>query len=392
MKKLLNRNYPNLNYYHKNLLIFKIHLKKNMVEKIDDNDGNFDIEKTSRKLASIQIISNLEKHLNAEKLLIATILGWNVVCNISDNFKIGSKVVYFEIDSLLPSDKKYCEFMKDKKFHVKTVKLRGELSQGLALPLTILEEHNLSSNPDDYQEGQNLTELLGVTKYENDADEKMPNPNSGNGKKVGSFPDHYGFAKTDEPRIQSSPKILENFKGKPFYATLKYDGTSTTYCYDINKDEMFILSRNMRRPYDKSDVYSKIYDIYNIESILKSEKGKYAIQGETYGPSIQKNLLEVKELQFAVFNVFDMEEKKYLDLKDALAFCSKHKLPFVDIILKGDSFNLSIEELKKLSKGNYKNTKNPREGLVFRLMDSWNDKMIRSSFKIINDDYLLNKK
>lgn len=354
------------------------------IEKIDD----VQIEKTSRKLASIQIITDLIKHTNAEKLMIATILGWNVVCNISDNFKIGSKVVYFEIDTLLPCDKKFSEFMKDKKYRVKTVKLRGELSQGLALPLSILEEFNLSSKPEDYEEGQNLTDLLGVTKYENDSDENMPNSSN----KASAFPTHFGFAKTDEPRIQSSPKILENFKGKAFYATLKYDGTSTTFCYDANISEVYILSRNMKRPYDKSDVYSQIYDKFNIESILKSEKGKYAIQGETYGPSIQRNLLEVKELQFAVFNVFDMEEKKYLDLKHCLDFCTKHQLPFVDIILKGDSFNLNLDELKKLSKGNYKNTKNPREGLVFRLLDNWNDKGERNSFKIINDDYLLNKK
>ena len=358
-----------------------------MVEKDMTND-----EKSSRKLASIQIISELKEHSNADKLLIATVLGWNVVCGKSDGLIVGDKVIYFEIDSLLPSDKIWSAFMKDKKFRIKTVKLRGELSQGLLMPLKILEEYNISIKPEDYTEGQDMTQILQIVKYENDADEEV-SPNNKNKIKINSFPSQYGFEKTDEPRIQSSPGLLKEFKDKAFYATLKYDGTSCTYFVDKDKDEFYICSRNQIRGYDKSECYTKTADKYNIKEILIKNSCKYAIQGETYGPSIQKNPLEVKEICFAVFNIYDYQDKKYLDYDALCAFCKENSLPMVEVIVEGDNFNYSLSELKELSKGNYKNTKNPREGLVFRLKSNWNDLVFkRFSFKIINDDYLLNKK
>ena len=103
--------------------------------------------KTIRKLASIQLVKSIKPHSNADKLSLAEILGWQVVIK-NEEFQIGEKVVYFEIDSILP-EKEWSEFLREKKFRVKTIKLRGQISQGLILPINILADDK-SVNEIDY--------------------------------------------------------------------------------------------------------------------------------------------------------------------------------------------------------------------------------------------------
>jgi len=102
--------------------------------------------------------------------------------------------------------------------------------------------------------------------------------------------------------------------------------------------------------------------------------------------------LEEKEVKLAIFNAKDLSTNKYLDFDELETLCKKMDLPMVQVIEKGDCFNYSVSELKNVSKGMYPNTKNPREGLVFRLSKDWHTDNKRHSFKIINDDFLLNHK
>ena len=348
-------------------------------------------EEVGRKLASVQIIKSIIKHPNADKLSIASVLGWKVIIQL-DQFKEGEKVIYFEIDSLLPQ-KEWSEGFKIRKYKVKTIQLRGELSQGLIMPISILQEHkneegkSYSINQDDYKEGDDLTKILGVTKYDDDSD-------LDGGNKEKAFPTQFGFFKTDEDRIQSTPKYIELFKNKPFYATMKYDGTSATYFYDMKTSIFYILSRNQIRS-DPTDEYSRIAEKLKLKELLAKQEGRYAIQGEIYGVGIQKNPLNLKTIEFVVFSVFDIETQKYLDFKHLVDYCKESNLKMVDVILEGDYFNYSIDELKQVSKGNYPNTTNPREGLVFRAKENWHDNLNNSnprlSFKIINDDFLIHK-
>jgi RNA ligase (TIGR02306 family) len=331
-----------------------------------------------RKLASIQVVSDIKIHLNADRLALAKVLGWQVVIQ-KEEFKIGQKVVYFEIDSLLP-EKPWSEFMRARQFRVKTVKLRGEISQGLILPLKILGD---DANENDFEIGQNLTELIGVNKYEDDADHKSETEG-----KTSNFPSHL-VEKTDEPRIQSIPYMIEKFMGQSYYASLKYDGTSATYLIDPNNKETFyICSRNLTKEYVPGELYSRIADEFKIKENLLKNDCRYAIQGEIYGPKISKNYHQAKKTSFAVFNIKDLIENRFLDMQELVDTCKKLNLPMVEIVEKSESFNYSLEELKNLSKGNYPGTKNPREGLVFRLQNEWN-KDYRLSFKIINDDFLV---
>jgi len=344
-----------------------------------------------RKLASVQLIDEIKYHSNADSLELAIIGGWQVVIRKDDGFKAGDKIIYFEIDSLLPKEKEWAKPFEKNKFRIKTIKLRKELSQGLILPLSILGKDVDFSK---FEVGKDLTKDLDVTKYENDSEE----PYNGGKNKVSGFPSHFGIEKTDEPRIQSNVKYLEIFKGQPYYASLKYDGTSSTFFVDpMKKNEFYICSRNQRVTSDDTDltcVYSQAATKFNLKEKLTSLGCKYAIQGEIYGPKIQNNLLKKKDLCLSVFSIFDFDTQKFVDMQELIDICQKLDLQMVEIIEKGDSFNYNMHQLKEKSKGLYEGTTNFREGLVFRLQKNWHDhdKSSRCSFKIINDDFLLDKK
>ena len=108
-------------------------------------------EQRMRHLASIQKILNINPIEGADKIEQARVKGWNLVVGKGE-FKENDLCVFFEIDSILP-DKPEFDFMKNKKFRVKTIRLKGVISQGLALPLSILPEGN-------YKEDDDVTEIL----------------------------------------------------------------------------------------------------------------------------------------------------------------------------------------------------------------------------------------
>ena len=113
------------------------------------------------KLASIEIIADIAPHPNADALDVAKILGWQTIVK-KGQFKVGDKVVFIVIDTILP-DAPWSEFLKkgDSKIRLKTIKLRGQYSQGLTLPISVLEEHAQS-----WQVGADVGGLLGIKKYE----------------------------------------------------------------------------------------------------------------------------------------------------------------------------------------------------------------------------------
>lgn len=197
-----------------------------------------------RKLAHIEKIEWIRPIERADKIEVCGVLGWECVIAKKDNFKVGDTIIYVEIDSVMPERPEF-EFLRERKFRVRTIKLRGQVSQGLVLPLSLLDK-----NTKVVLEGD-VTEILGITKYLSPSEreelfqqEKKISNTKNKLKKFmlryswfrrlflsktqkKGFP--YWVSKTDEERIQNIPYVLEQFKDKEVYVTEKIDYQSVTF-------------------------------------------------------------------------------------------------------------------------------------------------------------------
>lgn len=340
-----------------------------------------------RKLASVQKITNLSPLGAKNQDELATVLGWKVIVP-ANQYKIGEKIIYFEIDSILPANKKWTRKMKPKNLHIKTVSRYNEISQGYIMKLdTLLKAENfpnLKMNIDDLEEGFDLTEILEIKKFDENSEE---------GKKEleKKFPSEL-IEKSDEIRLQSNLNYIELFEGKEFYSTLKYDGSSATYLIEPNTNKFRVCSRNMGLNENDKNIYNDIAVKYDIKNKLLKYDGKYAIQGEVYGPKVNGNPLKVPELKIAIFTIKNIKDNIYLGFDEMIKLCKEMEIPFVEVIEEGIFNYKTVEQLLEKSKGNYPGTDGPREGIVYRLKNDWNKDNKRLSFKVINDDYLIKSK
>lgn len=335
-----------------------------------------------RKLASIQKIVNIEPIKGADFIEKATILGWECVVK-KGQFKIGDLCIYIETDSILPRAY-WNEFLfksddNKKDIRLKTCRLKNQISQGLVLPVTILP------NSVDIKVGIEVTNTLGITKYEPYIPAQLA------GQVKGTFPSF--IPKTDETRIQAEPQVLERHKDKAFYVTEKLDGSSmTVYLYN---NEFGVCSRRMDLKETENNAFWKAARELKIEERMR-ECGYegYALQGELHGMGIQKNKYQMPDVQFRVFNVYNIQSGEYLDLLGMLSFCNTLGLETVPILETDIRLNHTVADLVEISKGvSALNGKVKREGLVWRPLIEERDKDLgRLSFKIINPEFLLQHK
>lgn len=326
-------------------------------------------------LATIQIIKDIQPIPNADSIEVATVLGWKVVVKKGE-FKIGDKIIYCEIDSWIPNNiapflskgqppKEYNGILGER---LRTVKLRGQISQGLILPLSILPNK-------EYNEGEDVTKELGILKW------IKPVPINMRGLVKGDFPSF--VPKTDEIRIQSKPELLKEIKGKDIYITQKVDGTSATYY--IKDGNFGVCSRNLELK-DGDNIYWKIAKEYDLENKLRALNRNIALQGEIAGPGIQKNPMKLKELDIFFFNIFDIDNYQYYDYIKMKSIIDQLELKMVPLIAIHYALQVewTIDNLLKMAEIEYE----PGvigEGIVVRTID--NDPLI--SFKVLNNKYLL---
>lgn len=350
-------------------------------------------EREQRKLATLQVIDSLSPIEGADRIEVAKVLGWNVVVKKGD-FKVGDQCVFFEVDSVLPFAS-WSEFLRDKNrpdkpIRLKTIRLRGQLSQGLALPLKDLPVqwyfHDGSGKlVPNFPVGTDLTERLGVIKYEPVIPAQLA------GIQKGNFP---GFIpKTDELRIQSYPRVIEEFKGKEVVATIKMDGTSFT-CY--RRGEQFgVCSRNLELVEDVSNTYWKIAHEHELREKLEQADVNFAIQGEICGPGIQKNKMGLDKLTLFVFNIYDIDEGAYLD--DALLpmWANTFGFELVPTVCvdywQWDTVDELLEWTNNLNYANHTDEHDsPAEGVVIRpCVETYSDVLRgRLSIKVISNRFL----
>jgi RNA ligase (TIGR02306 family) len=337
-----------------------------------------------RKLASIQTIKYVKPIPEADSIETVGILGWEVVSKKGE-FQPGDVCLFFEIDSLLPELPEF-EFLRKscwndslKKYRLKTVKLRKQLSQGLALPTTVFPIlAGLTA-------GADVTDILGVEKYE----PPIPAQIAGDARSF-SWP----ISKTDEIRVQLDDEygFIERLTGEPYYISLKLDGTSSTFLIDPKDETYHVCGRNFSYKENDSHNFWVLSRKYNIEQGLRDywNRGhRIALQAECVGPGIQKNPLGLSNHDLFVFNVVDVLTNTKLCLEQSLMITQMLGLKFVPILDKGSSFGYTKTDLLEMAKGKYKThfssakDSQDREGIVIRSLCG------EVSFKAINNDFLL---
>lgn len=330
----------------------------------------------ARTLASIQRITAIDPIPGADAIEVATVLGWKVVVKKGE-FQPGDLAVYMEIDSVPPDEPRYAFLWRDKEqrpnnFRIRTVKLRGQISQGILFPL-----HDILWMGGE--EGEDVTDLLGVTKYE------PPLP-AGSGDVEGQFFD--GVPKTDEERVQSSTgqQHLESLHGRKYYITVKCDGASMTVAEHDGKVKVasrnYRLARTEGSPYWRAALKGPKPGMSLIHFVAVTG---LAVQGELVGPGVQGNKLGLDDVECLVFNIYDRNEGRYLPLQEMWELQRKWGFKLVPFVEMGHLFNYTQDQLLALAEGKYEGTSNEREGIVIRS----NDDLPRVSFKAISNRFLL---
>lgn len=344
-----------------------------------------------RKLASIRVISDIQPIEGADKIELAIVDGWKVVVAKDVNHKVGDKVVYCEIDSFLPIEPEF-EFLRkssfkkmidEEGFRLKTIKLRGQVSQGLIIPLDDAINVMKRRNGEVYREmleiGMDVTQLLGIQKYE------PPIPAELAGKVKGLFPSF--LRKTDEERIQNLKEEFDEWKNSDntFYVTEKLDGSSATFY--INNDEFGVCSRNLDLLETENNSFWKVARELDLENKMREFGGNFSLQGELVGEGIQGNPYKIKGQTIRIFNVFDIDEDKYLPLDEFKFFVNHLGLDTVPILNEEFKLPNSIDELLAYADDkSVLNSNFDREGVVIRSVDR------TVSFKVISNQFLLNEK
>jgi RNA ligase (TIGR02306 family) len=337
-----------------------------------------------RKLASIQRVISISPICGADRIEKIQVLGWQLVAR-KGGFQLNDHCVYFEIDSLLP-DKDTFSFLwsegyRPKHFRLRSKRLKGVLSQGLALPTSILPPSI------KIEEGLDVTDVLGVSKWEA--------PVGSSAREIaGPFPAHL-FPKTDEVRLQSVPKVLEEFQGVECYASLKLDGQSLTFAkyLDGDKEVNAVCTRNLAL---KDIPGSPHWEVARSLNVFENIPAGFAVQGEFVGEGIQGNRMGFEGKKFFAFQVFDINAQRFLSHHDYLRFCLSRNIPTAQVLWVR-KLDMDLDSALEAAQGEYQNG-HPREGIVIRptteqtsnvIADYLGSYSARASFKVINNSFLL---
>ena len=347
-----------------------------------------------RKLATIRKIKEINPIEGADAIELAVVDGWQVVVAKNVGHQVGDLVVYCEIDSFLPIEPEF-EFLRKSSykkmgdqegFRLKTIKLRGQISQGLILPYSVIPIAQFATAA-DLPEGMDVSEMLGIVKYE------PPIPAQLAGKVKGSFPSF--LRKTDEERIQNLEKEYTEWtlsSKHQFYATEKLDGSSFT-CY-IKNGEFGVCSRNMDLLETEDNTFWAVARKLDLENKLRSFGKNICFQGEMVGSGIQGNHYNMKDQTVFFYNIFLIDEREYVGYDEFRNMLFDLDLACVPVLSYPFNFPAdsvvalpTVSALLRSAEGkSVLNDKVEREGLVIRSMDR------TISFKVISNKFLLGSK
>ncbi len=336
---------------------------------------------TDRKLASVVKIVDIQPIPGADAIVVATVKGWKVVVKVNE-YKVGDLAVYYEIDSFLPVRPQF-EFLRKSSFkrmgssegfRLKTIRLRGQISQGLLTPIP-----EGISNP---KEGDDLTETLGIVKYE------PPIPAQLAGKIKGTFPSF--IPKTEEIRIQNfETEVGFSPVGERAYVTEKLDGTSFT-CY-FNNGVFGVCGRNWELSETSDNSLWRMANLLQLKEKMTKHGKNIALQGELIGAGINGNLYGLSDHKLFFFTGYDIDKGRRMFFDELEWVLFGLQLQMVPVLEKygfviPNETNI-VEYMLKYAEGkSVLNMEVDREGVVVRGLER------EFSFKAISNTYLLGSK
>lgn len=346
---------------------------------------------SDRKLATIRKIDAIDPIEGADAIEVATVGGWKVVVKKGE-YKVNDLACYLEIDSwvstnLAPFLTKPGHFPKVfegvEGERLRTIRLRGQISQGLLLPMFIVYdqfygEHGDSKDFDEEcHEGADVTELLGILKWE------KPIPAQLAGQVRGNFPSL--VPKTDQERVQNLVKEFNNeFQEDTWSVTEKLDGSSCTFYLD-DEDVFHVCSRNLDLKEDENNSFWKVARKFDIEAIMRRNSMKgMAIQGEMIGEGIQGNQYKVV-LDFQVYDMYNTHTGQYILPVQLKAACERLGLKHVPILAEDISLvGSSVSSVLTDAEGKSQLNGSEREGIVFK-----SNSVHNRSFKCVSNRWLI---
>lgn len=342
-----------------------------------------------RKLASVRTIAEIKPIEGADLICAYRVDGWWVVGK-KGQFQVNDLVAYFEIDSWIPHElapflskgKEPREFNGIKGERLRTVRLKGQISQGLLLHLRD-DLYGPLLGLNNHWDGQDLTEHLNIQKWEPPINVQL------RGRIRGNFP--MWCRKTDQERVQNLLKEIQYHydNDTQFEVTVKLDGSSMSI--GISPEQEFVVCyRNLSLKLDdEENTFIKTAMKYDLEEKLKSIGNSLMIQGELIGPGIQGNPENLKDYEYHIFDIFDPNEFKYISSKERLSLVQEFDLKHVPVLHESvtlKELNLrNINDFLDFAEGPSLNAKQ-REGVVFKSIDG------SFSFKAIANSYLLKEK
>ena len=342
-----------------------------------------------RKLASIQRIWKIEPIEGADRIELAQVLGWQCVVN-KGQFQPMDIAVYFEIDSFLPVRDVF-EFMRSSSykktdimgegFRLRTMRFRGQISQGLLLPIS-----QFPKIPKDADVGDDVTELLGVRKWE--IEERATT----GGTVIGTLP--YDIPHTDETRVQEEPELIQAFAGLEYYISTKMDGSS--HSIGIDENGFHVTGHNYEYKDDGSSSFYKLVKAREYQAKMEDymkvlDLKTLTIQGELCAPGIQQNRLRLTKPEWYVFTI--RENGKRVGLKRMLQICEALDItpvPIEEVDTDLPSKYPTVEALLVRADGEYPNG-GKKEGIVIRPTEPVFCPLISASLsmKVVSNKYLL---
>ena len=349
-------------------------------------------ERVMARVVRVDAINPIE---GADEIEVVTIGGWKVVVKKGE-FQDNSLAVYAEVDSFIPHSvapfltkpgqfpKVYNEVEGQR---LRTIKLRGQISQGLLLPVSGAGANGVAFHVKRQdgalryvQEGDDVSDFFGITKWEPPAEFRAANAK-------GSFP-HF-IPKTDQERIQNLSRSLEKWNAEEHHwqCTEKIDGSSMTVFY---KDgEVGVCSRNLELKDDGTSTFWETAKAEGLVEKLISIGKNIALQGELIGGNIQGNAYKVDKFQFHLYDIFDIDKQEYYLPSEAESIAEHMDIRHVPVLNRGvvtrASDNNTIDNFLQMAEGKSAiGAKPEREGLVFKSLTEPG-----TSWKVVSNKWLL---